>query len=194
MNVWAAILLDSIPRSVVWPLAASFTVLAILAALYYHVRSLPRLQLHQAAGSHIALMIGEDFAPSDRYTGFVHDKSGASIALAEMPADAFDELRHLERAVETLAAQGVTGVTQHTLPGRAGDYIYLRGNQNTQLVEYSKYVLIFREGGLTGIVTVTIPRAALTSGRITPLEIEKILKSAEVKPDEPQASALSPVS
>jgi hypothetical protein len=193
MNVWAAILLDSIPRSVVWPLAASLLVLVIVAALYYHVRSLPQLHLRQAPGSHIALMIGEHFAPSDRYTGFVHEGSGASIVLAELPADAFDELRELERAAETLAALGVSGVTQHTLPGRAGDYIYLRGNQNTQLVEYSKYVLIFREGGVTGVVTVSIPRAALTSGRITPREIEKILKSAEVKPDAPQAAAPLPV-
>ncbi len=36
---------------------------------------------------------------------------------------------------------------------------------------------------MTGMVNISIPRAALTSGRITSREIEKILNSAEVKAD-----------
>ncbi len=192
MNVWAAGFPGNISRSFLWALAASIVVLVILVALYYQARSLPRFYQQQAPGGHIALMIGEHFAPSDRYMGFVHEESGASIVLTELPADAFDGLSQLENAAETLAAQGVSGVTQHTLPGRAGDYMYLRGSQNTQLVEYSKYILIFRESGMTGMVNVSIPRAALTSGRITSREIEKILKSAEVKADAPRtASPLS---
>ncbi len=140
MNVWAAGLLDGIPLSFLWALAAAaIVVLVIVAALYHQRRSLPKLYQQQAPGSRIALMIGEHFAPSDRYMGFVHEESGASIVLTELPADAFDGLSQLGNASETLAAQGVSGVTQHTLPGRAGDYIYLRGSQNTQLVEYSKY-------------------------------------------------------
>ncbi len=134
--------------------------------------------------------MSDRFAPSDRFAGFVHEESGASIALMELPLSAFERLQKLGNAEETFAAQGVTGVTQLKLPGRSGDYIYLRGEQNTTLVDYAKYILIFREGGMTGMVTANIPRAAMTSGILTGAEIETILASAAAQPDAAEGSTL----
>ncbi len=152
------------------------------AIAIYASRSREKSNFRQAPGSRILLSIGEQFAPSDRFVGFVHEESGASIVIMELAASAFGKMQKLGDAAETFAAQGVSGVMQLMLPNRHGDYIYLRGEQNTPLVEYAKYILIFRTHDLTGMVTANIPRAALTSGILTGAEIEKILSSATAGP------------
>ena len=174
---------------------AALTIVLIGAAAAVHrlrggKKSVPR----QVPGSRIALAVSEDFAPSNRFAGFVHARSGASIALLELPFAAFEQLQKLGAAEGAFAAQGIIGVSMLPLPGRAGDHLYLRGAQNTALVDYAKYILIFREGGMTGMVSANIPRAALNSGIVTGAEIERILASAtlgEKAPEAPQLFMLS---
>ncbi len=166
------------------------TALVCAAGAAYYWRLRKKKILKQAPGSKIALAVSEDFAPSDRFTGFVHEQSGASIVLVELPLAAFDQLKKIGHAEETFAAQGVTHVAQLRLPHRSGDYIYVRGEQNTALVDYAKYILIFCEDGITAMVTANIPRAALTSGIVTGAEIEKILASARVHAHAPEAPKL----
>ena len=189
MSFWAADFADGIPSYVVWPLVIAVVLLVFFLVTYFRRPNIGAA-LRQAAGSRIALAVGDNFAPSDRFTGFVHEESGASIVLMELPLSAFDQLKKLGDASDTFAAQGVSGVSQETLPGRGGDYIYLRGEQKTALVDYAKYILIFRENGMTGMVTANIPRAALTSGLTTSAQIEGILRSAEAMSDAPQAPNL----
>lgn len=190
MNLQAARFIDGMPGIVLWSsLAVCLGILGGFAAVHFgRRRAAPPLR--QAAGSRIALAIGDSFAPSDRFTGFVHEESGASIVLMELPFPAFDRLRKMEDASATFAAQGVSAVRKLELPGRHGEYIYLRGEQKTALVDYAKYILIFRDHGLTGMVTANIPRAALASRLITKSDIETILKSVEVEEDAPQAPKL----
>jgi hypothetical protein len=161
---------------------AAAAVLALAAVLFYS-RPKARMGFRQATGSRIALNVGDLFSPSDRFAGFVHQESGASIVTMELPPLAFDRFLKHETAEESFAAQGLEGVAQLTLPNRIGEYIYLRGEQNTALVEYVKYILIFRDGGMTGMVTANIPRAAIASGIVTGTEIETILASAAVRDD-----------
>jgi hypothetical protein len=183
-SFWAAGLAEGIPQTIFWALIAILVILAIAGVAYYF-RSPAHIDLRQVAGSRIALAVGDRFAPSDRFTGFVHEKSGASIVLMELPPAAFDEIK-LGNVAETFTARGVLGVEQQSLSGRHGDYIYLRGEQNTPLVDYAKYILIFRESGVTGVVTANIPVTALTSGLITGAEIERIFKSAKMKASAPK--------
>ncbi|MGO9172732.1 MAG: hypothetical protein ACLP7P_12305 [Rhodomicrobium sp.] len=174
--------------------AVAITVLAIAllgaAAAFYRWRSGKKSPLRQAPGSRIALAVSEHFTPADRFAGFIHEKSGTSIALLELPLTAFEPLQAVGRAKETFEAQGVIGVESRSLPGRSGDYSYLRGEQNTALVDYEKYILIFRDGGMTGMVSANVPRAALISGIMTGATIEKILASASVRADAPEAPKL----
>lgn len=175
-------------------LAVSITVFAIVvlggAAVLYRWHSRRRYALRQAPGSRIAVAISEDFVPSDRFAGFVHEKSGASIMLLELPPGAFGPLQEFQAAKQAFEAQGASSVTVLPLPHRSGEYIYVRGEQSTQLVDYAKYVLIFRENGATGMVTATIPRAALDSGIVTGAQIERILASATLLKSMPQAQPL----
>jgi hypothetical protein len=171
-------------------IAALAIVLAGATAALYRLRSRKEIPMRQAPGSRIALALSDDFAPSDRFAGFVHEQSGASIALIELPFAAFDQLQKLGGAEEAFAAQGIAGAGLRLLPERSGEHIYLRGEQNTQLVDYAKYILIFRESDTTGMVSANIPRAALNSGILTGREIENILASAALRNEAPEAPKL----
>src|SRR5271165_2484772 len=83
--------------------------IAVGAAIYYR-RSKRDPISRQAPGSRISLSVDERFAQSDRFAGFVHEASGASIVMVELPASAFDGLQRLGNAEETFAAQGVSHV------------------------------------------------------------------------------------
>jgi hypothetical protein len=163
-------------------LAVSMTIASSLllggAAALYRWRRRRKCALRQAPGSRIAIAAGEGFMPSDRFAGFVHEKSGALVTLMELPPEAFGPLQELEAAKQAFEEQGVSGVAVLPLPGRSGEYVYLRGEQNTALVEYAKYGLIFREGGAAGMVAVSVPRVALNAGIVTGAQIERILVSA----------------
>ncbi len=189
-SFWAADVLSGIPRYAMWLVVISLIVLIVFFAAYLNRPQPFSAGVRQVAGSRIALGIGDRFTPSDRFTGFVHDASGASVALVELPSTAFDQLQRLGNAAQTFAAQGIANVTEQPLPGRSGEYMYLRGEQKTALVDYVKYILIFRERGLTGMVTANIPRVALTTGLLKGIEIESVLKSAQIQQDAPVAPAL----
>ncbi len=181
--------MNAVPIHAVFVTALAIAVLGAAAAILF-LRSRKKDLLRQAPGSRIALAVNGDFAPSDRFAGFVHEKSGTSIALLELPLKVFEPLQELGRAQETFEAQGVGGVTRMALPGRSGDYIYLRGEQNTPLVDYAKYVLIFRDSGITGMVSANVPRAALNSGIVTGAAIEKVLASATIRGETTEAPKL----
>jgi hypothetical protein len=187
MTFWTDELIEGVPGYVFWPLL----LLAIAAAIYVALRfsrKQPTLPVRSVAGSRVALAVGDHFSPSNRYTGFLHEESGASIIMMEMSHAAFDQLRQLEFASESFARQGMSNIEAQPLPGRQGDYLYLRAEQKTPLVDYAKYILIFRDAGSTAMVTANIPRAALTSGMIAASEIESIFRSAQMLPKEEQAA------
>lgn len=172
--------IDNLPQPVLLSLMAALGALAFCAVVFYF--RFRRPSLRQAAGGRIALTAGDRFAQSDRFTGFVDETSGASIVLMELPLAAFYRLQKSGNAAETFAAQGIANASPQTLPARRGDYIYFHGEQTTALVDYIKHILVFSEGGIAAMVTVNVPRAALTSGLITGAEIESILSSARVEP------------
>jgi len=191
-GVWHE-LADSLPRHywILWICAAVAISIAFGA---FYSQCLGRETLRQAPGSRIALAVSPGFAPSDRFSGFIHEASGASLVLVDLPLVAFEQFKKLGNAGERLAAQGVSGASQHLLPSRGGDYIYFRGEQKTALVDYAKYILIFRDAGATGMVTANLPVAALTSGAVTEAQIEKILLSAKILQQAPDGRPLFSVS
>ncbi|MBJ7533435.1 hypothetical protein JDN40_04860 [Rhodomicrobium vannielii ATCC 17100] len=179
-GVWQE-LADSLPRQywIIWICAA---VALSFAVCSFYSRSYGRDMLRQPPGSRIALAVDETFTPSERFAGFVHEASGTSLILTDLPLVAFEQFSKLGNAAERLKAQGVSGISQHLLPSRGGDYIYFRGEQTTSLVDCAKYILIFRDAGATGMVTANIPVAALSSGVVTEPQIETILASATIRP------------
>ncbi|MGO9545358.1 MAG: hypothetical protein ACLPPF_11250 [Rhodomicrobium sp.] len=181
--------MNAVPLHAVFITAVAIAVLGAVAAIL-SLRSRKKGFLRQAPGSRIALSVNESFAPSDRFAGFVHEKSGMSIVLLELPLEAFEPLQALGHGQETLEVHGIGNATRLELSGRSGNYIYLRGEQNSALVDYAKYVLIFCEAGVTAMVSANVPRAALNSGMVTGAAIEKILASAAVRGETAEAPKL----
>ena len=160
-------------RLMLGALAAIFGLFAAIA----DVRAEPR----QAPNSRVALDLGEGFSPSDRFSGFVHEKSGASFVVVEMPASAYEEVKRIADSPEALAAQGLREPVKAELPGRKGEYVYFTGKQTSLGQDFVKFVLILREKDVTAMVTANIPQAALTDASFTKAQIETTLANVAVK-------------
>ncbi len=152
--------------------------LAAICAAIFSFRRRGSAALRAVPGSRIALRISGRFGLSDRFSGFVDEASAASIMVMDLPQPAFDQLQDLSYLGKMLSEQGVHRAKRRRLRGRRGEYIYFRGEQETALVDYVKYILFFRGAGAAGMVTANIPRAALLSGLVTEGEVESILGSA----------------
>jgi hypothetical protein len=153
--------------------AATFGLYAAVA----DVQAEPR----QAPNSRVALDLGEAFTPSDRFSGFVDEKTGASFIIVEMPASAYEEVKQIADRADALAAQGLRDPAKAELPGRKGEYVYFTGKQTSLDINFEKFVLILRENGVTAMVTANIPEAALNAATFTKTQIEETLAKAVVK-------------
>ncbi len=168
--------------------ASALALVFFIAVTMFRVLAAPAGR--QAPNSRIALDLADTFKPSDRFSGFVDDNSSTSIVIIELPADAYEQVKTLGDNPAALAAQGVTGITKSELKGREGEHVYLTGAQQTPLVDYAKFILIFREKGVAAMITANVPEAALTSRAITQDQIEAVLASAEVRDETEGAQAL----
>jgi hypothetical protein len=135
----------------------------------------------QAPSSRVSLDLGPSFQPSDRFSGFVDESSGASFVIIEMPPQAYEEVKLIPERTDALAKQGLSDAATAELPGRSGEYVYFTAKQKAGGVDVAKYVLIFRESDLTVMVSTNIPQAALDAGTYTKPQIEAILASAMVE-------------
>jgi hypothetical protein len=181
--------LNGVPRYALWSLLLAVILLGAFI-LFYLTRASAQPALRQPAGSRVALAIGEHFAPSDRFTGFVDENSGASIVVVELPLAAYEQFKRIGDTKGAFEAQGLINVQPSRLNGRTGNHLYLRGEQKTALVDYAKFILIFPQSGQTVMLTANIPAAALTSGLASTREIEDIFRSAKVMPEAREAPVL----
>ena len=159
-----------------WGFAALAAVFG-LSATAADLRAEPR----QAPGSRVALDLGDSFSPSDRFSGFVDEKSGASFVVVEMPASAYQEVKQIADSADALAAQGLRNPAKSELAGRKGEYVYFTGKQTSLDREFEKFVLIMRENGVTAMISANIPETALANASITKAQIEATLAGAAVK-------------
>ncbi|QRE74904.1 hypothetical protein [Methylobacterium aquaticum] len=111
-----------------------------------------------AAGS-VGLVPPPGMTPSKSFAGFEH-RSGASILITEMPAEAYGQL--VERFTpEALRATGFEARGSGTALGVAGgEGRVLRGRQAANGLTYAKWVAVVRGASGTGLVTVQVPEAA----------------------------------
>lgn len=137
--------------------------------------------LRQAPNSRVAMEVPENFTASDRFSGFVDEKSGASFVIMEMPGAAYDDLKTIGDKADALAQKGIVEIRKVELPGRAGDHVYVTGRQNTPAGDYGKYIFVLREADLTAMITANVPRQAIDSKTVTPAQIERAFLSATVK-------------
>jgi hypothetical protein len=135
----------------------------------------------QAPNSRIALDLEDRFTPSDRFSGFVDEASGASFVIIDLPPQAYEEVKKIPEGKEALAEQGLSEAMVSELAGRKGEYVYFTGKQTVGGQIFAKFVLIFREAGVTAMISSNVPQAAMDAGTFTKTQIETVLAAAIVK-------------
>jgi hypothetical protein len=167
-------------------LALSFIVVAfaLLAPI-----SQAQAVIRQSPEGRVAIDLGPAFTPSERFSGFVDESTGASFAIIELPAAAYDKLKTIPDSEEALAKEGFSGTEKAALKGREGAYVYLVGKQNTPAGEVTKFVLIFTESDVAGVIVANVPQPAIDAGKYSRDGVEAILATATVRDTPPAPSA-----
>jgi hypothetical protein len=135
----------------------------------------------QPLNGRIAIDLGPSFTRTNRFSGFVDESARASIAVIDLPADAYDKLKVIPESEENLANEGFAGTQKAELKGRKDPYIYLVGPQKRPTGDVTKFVLIFRENDVTGLIVADVSQSAIDAGIHTRESMEAILASATVR-------------
>jgi hypothetical protein len=168
----------SVNAAVVFRRVTLGTVLAALAVTCSALSA--QAELRQAPNSRVAIDLDARFVPSDRFSGFTDEQSGASFVIVEMPPQAYNELKHIGDSPEALATRGLTDAQKKDLAGRDGEYVYLTAKQSADGTEVAKHILIFRQNRATVMITANIPQKALDNGVFAPGQVERTLAAATV--------------
>ena len=84
----------------------------------------------------------------------------------------------------------VEGTEKAELKGREGRFIYLVGKQKTSAGEVTKFVLIFTEDDVTGVIVANVPQPAIDDGTYSRDSIEAMLLTATIQKAETDAPEL----
>jgi hypothetical protein len=135
-------------------------------------------EVMQAQNSRVAVDVPAGFEVSKQFAGFQNEALQASFVIIDMPEAAFDQIK-AGITPQAMAAKGVQNAQLGTL-ARAEPYVYFTGEQASPLGPVGKFILVFREGGVTAFITANVPKEALVAGTITPAAIEAAFTSARV--------------
>jgi hypothetical protein len=95
---------------------------------------------------------------SSRFSGFEDAGSGASILIAQMPAEAFAQLE-AGFTPEALLQKGIiAGERESRSVAGASAAFLLRGTQSVQGVDFDKWMLIVGAPDTTAVITVQVPQ------------------------------------
>jgi hypothetical protein len=119
--------------------------------------ALGQTQATAIPGTKVRLTPPAGFAPSKQFPGFLHEESGASIMVTEMPAPYSKITEAFTK--ESLATQGMTWLAQrpHTISGKTGVLLHLR--QSAQGTVYLKWLIAVGTEQETVLITATFPEA-----------------------------------
>jgi hypothetical protein len=130
---------------------AFFTLVLLLTAL----AASAQIKVTPITGTKASLTPPAGFAPSEQFPGFIHETSGASIMVTEMPAPYSKIVEAFTK--EELATKGMTLISRrpHTVSGKAGVLVHLR--QVVQGTAYLKWMAATGTEKETVLITATFP-------------------------------------
>jgi hypothetical protein len=131
----------------------------------------------QTAGR-IGLELPSGFMQSDRFPGFEHPGTGATIIVAELPREAWANLRGT-MSDKALEAQNITIESRETVTVAGSDAVLLRGKQKLGAVTAEKWILVVGYPTVTGLVTYQVADMAI--GAHKPEEIRAALLSTSFR-------------
>lgn len=137
-------------------------------------------KVQQAPSSWVALDLPVGYEPSTLFSGFVNEALGASFVVVEMPGKAYEEIV-LGMTPEALALKGILNARSAKLT-RSDAYLYMQAEQDSAAGQFAKFFIVFRDAGITALITANIQKASLTQGQVKPDDIESILASARIAP------------
>ncbi|MBL8703070.1 MAG: hypothetical protein JNK67_32095 [Alphaproteobacteria bacterium] len=111
------------------------------------------------AGSRIGIAPLAGMTESDDFTGFADKQTGASVVFAEMPPEAWPQMRDGLTA-QALRQRGIQEMARSTFRTAAGDALLIEGVQGSGATSIGKYMMVFPGPGFTGMVTVNLTPAA----------------------------------
>ena len=138
-------------------------------------------KMMQVPATRIAIDVPEGYEVAKQFPGFINERTGASIVSVEMPAVAFSDFQKAGFAAK-LASNGFANVKAGKL-SFPGDHIYVTAEQATAAGAFAKFLMIFADAKSTAMLTVNILKADVTSGKIKPADIEKMLATAHLTTD-----------
>ena len=135
-------------------------------------------RVQQAPSSRVAVDLPDNFTVARQFTGFLDEAAGVSFVIVELPEAAYEQLAG-GLTPEALASKGITGAEAGKLE-RATPYLYMRGQQASGQGAVAKYLMAFKESGITALVTANVQQTALTQGAVRSEDIERVLASASI--------------
>jgi hypothetical protein len=130
-------------------------------------------------GGRIGLEPPNGFVPSNRFGGFEHPRSGATIVLTELPRDAWGKMRG-SMTDTALKAQNITVEKRETVTVDGSDALLLHGKQEASGLMADKWILVVGYPTVTGLVTYQVSEMAVDPS--PPEDIRKALLSTVFRP------------
>lgn len=135
-------------------------------------------RVQQAPSSRVAIDLPDGYQPSRLFTGFVNEAAGVSLVIVELPEAAYEQLAN-GLTPEALATKGITDVQAGKI-ARAEPYIYMTGVQASGQGPVAKFLMAFRNGGVTALITANVQKASLDQGMLKAEDVERFLASAKI--------------
>ncbi len=106
-------------------------------------------------GSQVGLVPPPGFIPSDTFKGFSSPQESGSILIAELPAQAYDQVSGVSDAM--WATKGITVQSRTVLSIDGARAVLIKGRQNYSGIALKKWMMIIGFDDLTAMVTAQIP-------------------------------------
>ena len=127
-------------------------------------------------GSRVLIAVPAGFEVSRLFSGFLHPNARASIVIAELPTDRFDEIV-AGMSDAALARKGIRDVARSKLE-RGDEHHFMTGTQSARGMEVDKFILLIKDEKGMGLVTANVPKSAITDGDLTREAVLAALASA----------------
>jgi hypothetical protein len=127
-------------------------------------------------GSRVTIDAPSAFETTDRFAGFMHKPTGASVVVLDVPVAAYDEMK-TGFTPERLATRGVVKATVGELTGYANPHVYITAEQADTVM---KFLLLTKSDASAALVSMNVPKTALSSGALTVAQVEAMLRSTVI--------------
>lgn len=139
-------------------------------------------------GAQIGMEPPTGFVPSQRFAGFEHPRSGATIVVTELPREAFGKMRG-SMTDTALKAQHITVDKRETVTVDGANGLLLHGKQAAGGLTAEKWILVVGYPTVTGLVTYQVAEMAVD--RSPAEEVRKALLSTVFRPPVSLAEQIS---